>query len=187
MSNFVTDDLCDLATARAHLGGTTLNWCATHLRDIQRCVDFDRCFRDTFLRLRTAADKWDIMRNTAQRDRECITEYFLDKQRLCRELNLTIREAAICVKDYVVEEDILRDLIASLRNKIQKRNYYKPDKKREKKEVRVGADKIGPQTREIVEHLDEEYDEEDDMPLSMLIGRKETVTAKGLVKWCRNA
>ncbi|KAK9739144.1 hypothetical protein QE152_g9271 [Popillia japonica] len=43
------------------------------------------------------------------------------------------------------------------------------------------------QTREIVEHLDEEYDEEDDTPLSMLIGRKETVTAKGLVKWCRNA
>ncbi|KAK9719325.1 hypothetical protein QE152_g22752 [Popillia japonica] len=54
-------------------------------------------------------------------------------------------------------------------------------------EVRVGADKIGPQTREIVEHLDEEYDEEDDIPLSMLVGRKETVTAKGLVKWCRNA
>lgn len=57
-------------------------------------------------------------------------------------------------------------------------------------EVRVGADKIGPQTKENVEqYTDEAYDDEDNLPLSMLVGcnRDETITAKSLVKWHRHA
>ncbi|KAK9719311.1 Reverse transcriptase (RNA-dependent DNA polymerase) [Popillia japonica] len=85
---FGWDDSMKLATARAHLGGTALNWYATHRRDIQ-------------------SKSWSEIEH-----RKGI-------------------KAAICVKDYAVEEDILRDLIVLERNRTQKRNYYKSDTKRE--------------------------------------------------------
>lgn len=82
---------------RAHVIGAARNWFLG--RDFEDWEDFTTQFKATFVRGLRKSDQWEALQKRQQGRTEHLMEYFQDKVRMCRELNLPFEE----VRDYVIQ------------------------------------------------------------------------------------
>lgn len=73
-----------------------------HWYDGEKFEDWNDCllkFRAIFIRTMKLSDRWDLMKSRVQGKEERILEFYLDKVRLCKDLNLSFDE----IRDHVLQ------------------------------------------------------------------------------------
>ena len=75
-------------TARSHLTKAARNWYLGNLETIMNWQSFRKAFAHMFLMQKSLTERWKDMQKRSQRPDEKTAEYFFDKVRLCKALNL---------------------------------------------------------------------------------------------------
>ncbi|XP_043472429.1 uncharacterized protein LOC122505073 [Leptopilina heterotoma] len=79
-------------TARSHLTKAVKNWYLAHIDTIVDWTTFRKAFASTFMLEKTITERWQEMQNRNQRQGENTAEYFFDKLRLCKALDMKLDE-----------------------------------------------------------------------------------------------
>lgn len=112
-------------TARSHLTRAAKNWYLANIDSINDWTSFRNAFKQTFMVDKSLTQKWTEMQNRVQLAGENTKEYFFDKVRLCKALNMELDEiktqvavglwskeisTAILTKTHFDIDDILRSI-----------------------------------------------------------------------------
>lgn len=79
-------------TARSHLTKAAKNWYLANIDTISDWNSFRKSFASTFMLEKTLTERWQEMQSRNQRQGENTVEYFFDKLRLCKALNMGLDE-----------------------------------------------------------------------------------------------
>lgn len=79
-------------TAQAHLNSGAFNWFRLHSTKIKSWSDFEYAFKKTFIKSKGLTEKWQRMYARTQQKGKSVNALFMDKARLCQQLDLSIDE-----------------------------------------------------------------------------------------------
>lgn len=114
-----------LQMACSHMVGAARHWLSSHRIELHSWIAFAGAFRRTFVDTLDMPAAWEAMRQRKQQQGESIPSYFHHKVKLCRQLNLNLREIAdqvaaglasrvmalhVCARNYADEDELLREL-----------------------------------------------------------------------------
>jgi transposase InsO family protein len=132
-----------LEAARTSLRGPAREWYEGRIDTIRTWADFEDAFRRTFVHETTHTQRWKAMTARMQGAKESVHAYFLEKAKLCRQLNLPFHEqkeqivvgihsrelaAMLMSKGHYDEDDLFRDVVAFERMTAERRDRHKGER-----------------------------------------------------------
>ena len=101
-----------LETARSHLKNGARNWYLSLVEDIHDWKQFCVAFRASFIQEKSLTERWKEMTRRQQKESETSVDYYFDKVRLCKMLNLNAKETKTQVAIGLSSKDISMTIMA---------------------------------------------------------------------------
>lgn len=103
-----------METVRQHLQGSALKWYRYYQTEINTWNDFEARFKRNYSDKRIMTERFQEMSARVQEVGECAADYFYDKMRMCKKLNLPFSECKQLV-------------ISGLRSGVSRELYFRFD------------------------------------------------------------
>lgn len=101
-----------LETARIHLKRAAKDWYAANRSEIQTWDQFTGRFTKTFIGYQSLTEQWEKMKNRTQNIREEIATYYHEKNRLSKNLKLSLDETKQQILRGLKQQDIVCAIMA---------------------------------------------------------------------------